>query len=265
MTLIKRLIPYTLFVAVDSHAELTPLAEQQLDAITGQSGITIEGNMNMTISDIAYQQRPDSSYFVLHDITSRYTYGATTLDITADGALRFGLPEFINFDRFSFSLYTSADAQVDTNAANSATYTLYAGTLGDAYDGFNLNISGVSLKNNGNSWNGNYINTNRLENNASDTFTIDGKTTISINLNSEDTCTGLFCDNEEDFAQITIVDKDGNIVSQSGSVGQHNATLNHTFESPVQNNFLVRATLTGNIKMGGAIEVLPGAAVTHKR
>ena len=36
MTLIKRLIPYTLFVAVSSHAELTPLAEQQLDAITGQ-------------------------------------------------------------------------------------------------------------------------------------------------------------------------------------------------------------------------------------
>lgn len=249
-----------------SHAELITISENEMADVSGQAGVTLEGNVNLTIGDIAYQQTPDSSYQVLHDVVAQYTYGATTLDITNNGSLRFGLPEFIRFDELSFSLYSSNTAQVDTsNPNNIQTYTIYADTLGDAFDGFELDISGTSFDNGNNSFTGDYINSPNLEGNRSTQLTITEATDIRLTLTSEDDCTGFLCDNQEDFAHIVIVDEDGNTIAQAGQTGTNNTSLNYSFASPINNNFLVKATLTGTLKMGGAIEMFGASNVSFKR
>lgn len=268
MTLIKTFfrISCPLLISTISFAELVPITSDEMSNVSGQSGITMEGSVDLTIGDIAYQQTPDSSYLVLHDITAQYQYGPTTLDVTSNGALRFGLPEFINFDKLSMSLYNSKTVQVDANNPNNIqTYTIYADTLGNAYDRFDLDITGTTFDNGNTNFNGDYVNTGSLEGNRSTTLTVTEATDIKLTLVSDDDCTSFFCDNQEDFANIVIVDEDGNIVAQEGQSGQHDATLNYSFDSPINNNFLVRATLTGTFKMGGAIEMFGAGNVSYKR
>lgn len=262
----KLVLIWVLF-SINSFAELIPMQESSLATVSGQSGVTMEGSVDLTIGDIAYQQTPDSSYQVLHDIVAQYSYGATTLDVTDIGSLRLGLPEFIHFDELSFSLYSSNSAQVDPSNSNDIrTYTIYADTLGNAYDGFDLDISGASFDNGSNRFSGDYVNSPDLEGNRSTQLTITEATNISLNLTSEDDASGcLFCDSEEDFAHIVIVDEDGNTVAEAGENGTHNTSLNYSFGSPINNNFLVKATLTGTLKMGGAIEMFGASNVSFKR
>jgi len=258
MNLLKIIIPF--FVSSFVNAELVEISEQDLATFTGQSGVTLEGNVKLTIDDISYQQTPDSSYQVLHDIVADYQYGATTIDVTSNGSIRFRLPEFIQFNELSMGLYTSNTAQVDTSASNKETYTIYASTLGDSYENFTLGISGAKLENGSNSLNGSYVNTNTLENNTSTTFTISEAADVTINLESEDD--SWFA---EDYAQITLVDEDGNILKQEGSEGNNDATLVYSFDSAIENNFILHATLTGTFKMGGAIEMFSFNNASYKR
>lgn len=250
-----------------SAAELIPVNEDILSEVAGQAGISLDSTVDLTIGNIAYQQRPTDSYFILNDITARYSYTRATIDVTAQGALRFGLPETLHFDELSFGLYNSKTANIDTsNPDDIQTYTIYADTLGNAFDGFTLNISGATLDNGSTTFTGDYINSATLEGNRNTKLTIKKATDISISLTSEDDCTTfLFCDSAEDFAHIVIVDKDGKIVKQAGQVGTNNTNLNYRFESPINNHFLMKATLTGTFKMGGAIEMFGAGNVAFKR
>lgn len=264
----NKLIFIWTFFSVGSFAELIPMQESSLATISGQSGITVEGSIDLTIGDIAYQQTPDSSYQILHNIVAQYSYGATTLDVTDIGALRLGLPEFIRFDELSFSLYSSNSSQVDpSNPDDIQTYTIYADTLGDAFDGFDLEISGARFDDGTTTFSkNNYANTTTLENNENIELTITGATDISLTLTSEDDESGFcFCDAEEDYGHIVIVDEDGNVVAEAGETGINHTSLNYSFDSPINNNFLVQATLTGTLKMGGAIEMFGVNNVAFKR
>jgi hypothetical protein len=80
-------------------------------------------------------------------------------------------------------------------------------------------------------------------------MTIEEATNISILLTSEDDCSSLPCDNAEDYAHIVIVDENGNIVTQSGQAGTNHTSLNYFFVSPINNHFIMNATLTGTFKM----------------
>jgi hypothetical protein len=250
-----------------SAAELLPVDEESLAQISGQAGISLDSTVDLTIGNIAYQQRPTDSYFMLNDITARYSYTGATIDITAQGAMRFGLPDTLHFDELSFGLYNSRTAVIDINNPDDIqTYTIYADTLGNAYDGFTLNISGTTLDNGSTTFSGDYVNSSNLVGNRNTKLTITAATDISISLTSEDDCTTfLFCDSAEDFAHIVIVDEDGNIVTQAGQSGSNDTSLNYSFDSPINNHFLMRATLTGTFKMGGAIEMFGAGNVTYKR
>lgn len=255
-----------LFIANFVNAELVEISEQELGTFSGQSGVTFEGNVNLTIDEITYQQTPDSSYQILHNIVADYQYGATTIDVTNNGSVRFGLPEFIHFNELSFGLYTSKEMNVDPSNSNDIqTYTIYADTLGNAYDGFDLNISGATFDNGSNSYSDDYVNSPNLEGNRSTQLTITEATDINLTLTSEDDCTGFGCDNQEDFAHIVIVDEDGEIVAEAGQSGQNNTSLDYSFDSPINNNFILHATLTGTFKMGGAIEMFSFSNPSFKR
>ncbi|MEH6449305.1 MAG: DUF6160 family protein [Oleispira sp.] len=268
MTLIKIIIvPFCLLLSIHTVAELVPVDENNLANISGQAGISLDSTVDLTIGNISYQQRPTDSYFMLNDITARYSYVGATIDVTARGALRLGLPETLHIDEFSFGLYNSKTATIDINNPNDIqTYTIYADTLGNAYDGFTLNISGASLDNGSTTFTGDYVGSATLAGNRNTQLTIVEATDISISLTSEDDCTTfLFCDSEEDFAHIVIVDEDGNIVTQAGQAGTNNTSLNYSFDSPINNHFLMNATLTGTFKMGGAIEMFGAGDVAYKR
>lgn len=268
MTLIKVIVSYFfLSVSIFSFAELIPVNEKALGNVSGQAGISLDSTVDLTIGNISYQQRPTDSYFILNDITARYSYVGATIDVTAQGALRFGLPETLKIDELSFGLYNSKNADINTNNPDDIqTYTIYADTLGNAYDGFTLNISGTTLDNGSTTFTGDYVNSSTLAGNRNTKLTIKKATDISISLTSEDDCTTfLFCDSEEDFAHIVIVDKDGKIVTQAGQSGTNNTSLNYSFASPINNHFLMKATLTGTFKMGGAIEMFGAGNVAFKR
>lgn len=250
-----------LIIPTLSFAELTPLTSDDLANYVAQSGVTIEGNVNLTIENISYQQRPDSSHLMINDLVAKYEYGPTTLDITNNGAIRFGLPEFVHFEELSFGLYNSASAQLDVNnPVNTQTYRIYASTLGDSYDSFKLDISGTSFDNGSNRYQDDYVNTNTLENNANTSFTIDKATDLTIDLESDDD--GWFA---EDYAKITVVNEEGDIIGEAGRDGQNDASLSLHFDSPVNHTFLLQATLTGAMKMGGAIEMFSTANIPIKR
>lgn len=268
MTLTKTIILHIfLLLSFHSLAELVPVNESMLANVSGQAGITLDRSVDLTIENISYQQRPTESYFIAHDITARYSYIGSTIDVTAQGSLRFGLPETLHIEEFGFSLYNSKTVGVDVNNLDDIqTYTIYADTFGNGYDGFTLNISGTTLDNGSTTFNSSYVNSGTLEGNMHTELTIEEATDISISLTSDNTCTAWpFCDSEEDFAHIVIVDEDGNIVTESGQAGTHNTSLNHSFESPINHNFLMSARLTGTFKMGGAIEMFGAGAVPFKR
>jgi hypothetical protein len=267
MTLIKALFSnFLLVLSMHSVAELMPVSEQDLANVSGQAGISLDTTVDLTIGNISYQQRPADSYFMLNDITARYSYVGATIDVTTQGALRFGLPETLTIDDLSFGVYNSKTATMDINNPDDIqTYTIYADTLGNAYDGFTLNISGTSLDNGSTVFTGDYVNSATLEGNRNTKLTIVKATDISISLTSEDDCSSFFCDSAEDYAHIVIVDKDGNIVTQAGQAGTNDASLNYSFASPINNHFLMNATLTGTFKMGGAIEMFGAGDVAYKR
>jgi hypothetical protein len=267
MTLIKVILTYSMFViSMLSFAELVPVNEKILANVSGQAGISLDTTVDLTIGSISYQQRPTDSYFMLNDITARYSYIGATVDITEQGALRFGLPETLTINELSFGLYNSKTAIIDINNPDDIqTYTIYADTLGNAYDGFTLNISGTSLDNGSTTFTGDYVNSSTLEGNRNTKLTIEEATDISISLTSEDDCSSFFCDNAEDYAHIVIVDEDGNILTQAGQSGTNNTSLNYSFASPINNHFLMNLTLTGTFKMGGAIEMFGAGQVAYKR
>ena len=267
MTLIKAMLSHSMLaLSMFSFAELVPVDEKVLANVSGQAGISLDTTVDLTIGNISYQQRPTDSYFMLNDITARYSYIGATIDVTEQGALRFGLPETLNIDELSFGLYNSKTATLDINNPDDIqTYTIYADTLGNAYDGFTLNISGTSLDNGSTTFTGDYVNSATLEGNRNTKLTIEKATDISISLTSEDDCSSFFCDNAEDYAHIVIVDEDGNIVTQAGQSGTNNSSLNYSFASPINNHFLMNVTLTGTFKMGGAIEMFGAGQVAYKR
>jgi hypothetical protein len=268
MTLTKAILSYFLLsLSIFSFAELIPVNESVLGNVSGQAGISLDSTVDLTIGNISYQQRPTDSYFMLNDITARYSYVGATIDVTAQGALRFGLPETLHIDELSFGLYNSRTAEIDiTNPNDIQTYTIYADTLGNAYDGFTLNISGTRLDNGSTTFTGSYANSSTLAGNQNTQLTIEEATNINISLTSSDDCTTfLFCDSAEDFAHIVIVDEDGNIVTEAGQSGTNNTSLNYSFESPINNHFIMNATLTGTFKMGGAIEMFGAGNVAFKR
>lgn len=267
MTLTKAILSYFLLsLSIFSFAELIPVNESTLGNVSGQAGISLDSTVDLTIGNISYQQRPTDSYFMLNDITARYSYVGATIDVTAQGALRFGLPETLHIDELSFGLYNSRTAEIDiTNPNDIQTYTIYADTLGNAYDGFDLDISGISFDNGSNRLSGDYSNSSNLAGNKNTQLTITGKTDIQLTLTSEDDCSSFFCDNAEDYAHIVIVDEDGNIVTEAGQSGTNNTRLNYSFESPINNHFIMNATLTGTFKMGGAIEMFGAGNVAFKR
>ncbi len=248
-------------------AELVLIDENNLANVTAQAGISLDSTVDLTIGNISYQQRPTDSYFMINDVTARYSYIGATIDITAQGAMRFGLPETLHFDELSFGLYNSKTAVMDiTNPDDIQTYTIYADTLGNAYDGFTLNISGTTLDNGSTTFSGDYVNSANLAGNQNTGLTITAATDISISMTSEDDCTTFFfCDSEEDFAHIVIVDEDGNVVTESGESGTNHTSLNYSFDSPINNHFLMNVTLTGTFKMGGAIEMFGAGSVAYKR
>lgn len=267
MTLIKLILLHScLLMSIHSLAELVPVDEINLANVSGQAGISLDSTVDLTIGNISYQQRPTDSYFMLNDVTARYSYVGATIDVTAQGALRLGLPETLHIDELSFGLYNSKTATIDINNPNDIqTYTIYADTLGNAYDGFTLNISGTSLDNGSTTFTGDYANSATLAGNKNTQLTIEEATDISISLTSEDDCSSFFCDNAEDYAHIVIVDEDGNIVTQAGQSGTNNTNLNYSFASPINNHFLMSVTLTGTFKMGGAIEMFGAGQVAYKR
>ena len=267
MTLIKAILSHSILLfSTFSFAELIPVNEKALANVSGQAGISLDTTVDLTIGNISYQQRPTDSYFMLNDITARYSYVGATIDVTEQGALRFGLPETLHIDELSFGLYNSKTATMDIkNPDDIQTYTIYADTLGNAYDGFTLNISGTSLDNGSTTFSGDYVNSATLEDNRNTKLTIEEATDISISLTSEDDCSSFFCDNAEDYAHIVIVDENGNIVTQAGQSGTNNTSLNYSFASPINNHFLMNVTLTGSFKMGGAIEMFGAGNVAYKR
>jgi hypothetical protein len=267
MTLIKAMLSsFLLSLSLYSLAELVPVNEKDLANVSGQAGISLDSTVDLTIGSISYQQRPTDSYFMLNDITARYSYVGATIDVTEQGALRFGLPKTFHIDEFSFGVYNSKTAKMDVNNPDDIqTYTIYANTLGNAYDGFTLNISGTNLDNGSTTFTGDYVNSVTLEGNRNTKLTIEEATNISISLASEDDCSSLFCDNAEDYAHIVIVDENGNIVTQAGQAGTNHTSLNYSFDSPINNHFLMNATLTGTFKMGGAIEMFGAGNVAYKR
>jgi hypothetical protein len=267
MTLIKAMLLHSmLLLNAFCFAELVAINEKILANVSGQAGISLDTTVDLTIGNISYQQRPTDSYFMLNDITARYSYIGATIDVTAQGALRLGLPETLTIDEFSFGLYNSRTATIDINNPDDIqTYTIYADTLGNAYDGFTLNISGTRLDNGSTTFSGDYINSATLEGNRNTKLTIEEATDISISLTSEDDCSSFFCDNAEDYAHIVIVDENGNIVTQAGQSGTNHTRLNYSFASPINNHFLMNVTLTGTFKMGGAIEIFGAGQVAYKR
>lgn len=237
------------------------ITDSQLSDSIGQSGLTIEGNVNLSAEQLSYQQRADSSYLILNDIQAQFSYSPATVDITAQGTIRYGLPNTLKFDNLSLALYSSNSQTLDLNNSDSIqTYTIYASSLGNQHKGFELNISGIKLDDGSNYFEDDYIDTNILENNASTSFTVNSKSDINIELISDDDC----CFGNEDYAQITVVDEDGNIIQQTGSSGENDANLSLHFDSPINNNFIVQATLTGTFNMGGAIEVFTASNVPTK-
>lgn len=242
-------------------AELVSIDEAALADVSGQSGIGIDGSVDLKIGNIAYQQRPTDSYLMINDLVAQYNYAGAALDITAEGALRFSLPDFIQFDELSFSVYNSSTAALDINNPTSLqTYTVYASTLGNAYDGFNLDITGATFDNGSNRYSADYVNTNNLTDNANTSVSISEGAEVTFLLESEDD--GFF---NEDYAQITVVNEDGEVIEQVGSDGQNDASLTLRLEPRIHNNFLVKATLTGTLKMGGAIEMFSVNNVAFKR
>ncbi|UTW48713.1 DUF6160 family protein [Bacterioplanoides sp. SCSIO 12839] len=89
----KRLIPAVLLLSTDYSAALKPISDHELEAVTGQAGITLETSSALSIDELAYIQ--DGNQLQIQDIQrgqqgdiSQASLTTQIVDIEADGTLR---------------------------------------------------------------------------------------------------------------------------------------------------------------------------------
>lgn len=278
-------------------AELTQVSDQQLDKITGQSGITLDQIRPLSATAIELDLTGSEALTVIsgnrHDnnpandrLLFNSRYRGLTLDITDAGQLSIGLPHYYQIGELnphsgelenglSLALYASQTSEISATQYSSRPqdYTAYINTISDRpdYDRFTLTMTGGTFIDGSTVYQGNYQENQNNSNidGASVRFRVSGPGQVSFFLQSNDRRCTLFggCDRGE----IIIVDKNGDLVARAGSPDSYDARLDNVAVRPERvieqqgSNFYISADLTASFRFSGRVNISTGAGQVENR
>ncbi len=277
-------------------SELQKISDHALSQQIGQSGITIDREVPLSVESITLDLEGSEGVSVItgnpldsnpynNRAILNYQYKGLALDILNDGILSVGLPkQFILGQRnpitgnlengLNASLYLSKTAEIPptTYRSQAQTYTAYINSTSDdpAHDDFTLSISGDLNRIFNGSYSENLSNSNI--DGASVTFSISDPSLINLSVVSEDkrNCDfGPFgCDGTDD-GEIILVDSNGDLVAVASVAGE-DASLTNISVNPTRSidnlgsNFFISAKMTGTFDLTGSINIFSGTAVNHR-
>lgn len=287
----------SLVISSTSIAELTQLADEQLQQVDGQNGIGFDQSMLLSAKDIQMDLNGSDALAIISGnrrdadhsndaLLWNTSFSGLHLDVLESGKLSISLPQQLTIglrdsqtglleQGIYLELYASKTTEIrETQYRNQAqTYTAYVNTISSdpEFDDFTLSISGAQFSNNSQQYRARYIENQSNSNidGAAISFTVTNPGEVSLSLVSDDGRCGFFqggCDRGE----IIIVDEQGDLVGRAGSPDQANTQLNNLAVAPRRvvdqpgSNFYISAELTGSFDFTGSLQVFSGTEVERR-